>query len=191
MQSGDVGLLGGSDSGASNNFTFPGWTFHRELELLVDSGLSSMEALQTATRNPARFFGELESNGTVEEGKTANVVLLNANPLEDIRYTQKIDSVVSKGKRLTRVDLDKLLDDVAANAASAAHLAVIGTLAAQNNPLVIGTGWGLDHVIVGVSNPEIVKDVFGTELGFTPFTGHKLSAAGLDQAIIELSPGYL
>ena len=52
MQSGDVGLLAGSDSGASNNFTFPGWTFHRELKLLVDSGLSSMEALQTACASP-------------------------------------------------------------------------------------------------------------------------------------------
>jgi hypothetical protein len=76
LESRGVGLLAGSDSGASNNFTFPGWTLHRELELLVESGLSPIEALQTATRNPARFLGELEAQGTVEEAKTANLVLL-------------------------------------------------------------------------------------------------------------------
>ena len=119
MQSSGVGLLAGSDSGASNNFTFPGWTLHRELELLVEIGLSPMEALQTATRNPARFLGELLRNGTVEPGKTANLVLLTANPLEDIRNTQNIDSVVLKGKLLTRVDLDKLLEGVATKAAAA------------------------------------------------------------------------
>ena len=121
MQSSGAGLLAGSDSGASNNFTFPGWTLHRELELLVASGLSPMEALQTATRNPARFLGELPSNGTVEPGKTANLVLLSANPLEDIKNTQKIDSVILKGKLLTRRDLDKLLQDVALKAAVASR----------------------------------------------------------------------
>jgi imidazolonepropionase-like amidohydrolase len=121
MQSLGVGLLAGSDSGASNNFTFPGWTLHRELELLVESGLSPMEALQTATRNPARFLGELRRNGTVEEGKAANLVLLTANPLEDIRNTRKIDATILKGKLLTRADLDKLLQDVATKVAVAAH----------------------------------------------------------------------
>jgi len=119
MQSSGVGLLAGSDSGASNNFTFPGWSLHRELELLVESGLSPMDALQTATRNPARFLGELPSNGTVEPGKTANLVILTANPLEDIKNTRKIDAVILKGKLLTHVDLDKLLQDVAAKAAVA------------------------------------------------------------------------
>jgi imidazolonepropionase-like amidohydrolase len=119
MQSSGVGLLAGSDSGASNNFTFPGWTLHRELELLVESGLSPMEALHTATRNPARFLGELPQNGTVEPGKIANLVLLTANPLEDIKNTRKIDAVVLKGKLLTRADLDKLLEDVASKAAAA------------------------------------------------------------------------
>jgi imidazolonepropionase-like amidohydrolase len=54
----------------------------------------------------------------VEAGKTASLVLLNANPLADIRNTQKIDSVVLKGKLLTRIDLDKLLEDVATKAAA-------------------------------------------------------------------------
>jgi imidazolonepropionase-like amidohydrolase len=80
-----------------------------------------MEALQTATRNPARFLGELRRNGTVEEGKAANLVLLTANPLEDIRNTRKIDATILKGKLLTRADLDKLLQDVATKVAVAAH----------------------------------------------------------------------
>jgi imidazolonepropionase-like amidohydrolase len=121
MQSGGAGLLAGSDSGASNNYTFPAWTLHRELELLVENGLSPMEALQAATRNPARFLGELEHNGTVEEGKTANLVLLTANPLDDIRNTQKLDAVVLKGKLLPRPHLDQLLEDVATKAAAASH----------------------------------------------------------------------
>jgi imidazolonepropionase-like amidohydrolase len=77
-----------------------------------------MEVLQTSTRNAARFLGELNHHGTVEERKTANLVLLNANPLEDIRNTRKIDSVVLRGKLLARADLDKLAEDVARKAAA-------------------------------------------------------------------------
>jgi imidazolonepropionase-like amidohydrolase len=119
MQTRGVGLLAGSDSGASNSYRFPGWTLHQELELLVGSGLSPMEALQAATRNPARFLGELPRSGTLEEGRTANLVLLTASPLEDIRNSKKIDAVVLKGKLLTRADLDQLLQDVATKAAAA------------------------------------------------------------------------
>lgn len=119
LQSMGVGLLAGSDSGASNNFSFPGWLLHRELALLVENGLTPMQALQCATRNPARFIGDLPTNGTVEEGKIANVVLLTANPLEDIQNTRKIDSVVLKGRLFTREDLDHLLESVAAHAAAA------------------------------------------------------------------------
>jgi hypothetical protein len=66
MHSAGVGLLARSDCSWSNPYTFPGWSLHQELELLVQSGLSPMEVLQTATRNPARFLGELRTNGTVE-----------------------------------------------------------------------------------------------------------------------------
>jgi hypothetical protein len=112
LQAGGVGLLAGSDCGASNNYTFPGWILHRELELFVEAGLTPMQALQGATRNPARFLGELDRAGTVEAGKIGNLVLLTANPLEDIRNTQKIDSVILRGKLLTRSDLDHLLQNV-------------------------------------------------------------------------------
>jgi len=112
LQAGGVGLLAGSDCGVSNNYTFPGWILHRELELFVEAGLTPMQALQAATRNPARFLGELDRTGTVEPGKIANLLLLTANPLDDIRNTQRIDSVVLRGKLLTRSDLDQLLQTI-------------------------------------------------------------------------------
>jgi imidazolonepropionase-like amidohydrolase len=84
---------------------------------MVESGLTPMQALQTATCNPARYLGELDRAGTVEAGKTADLVLLKANPLTDIRNIEEIEAVVLNGKLLGRADLDKLLDDVAKAAA--------------------------------------------------------------------------
>jgi len=109
-----VGLLAGSDTGASNNYVFPGWSLHEELALLVGAGLTPLEALQTATRNPGRYLG-LET-GTVEKGKAADLVLLEANPLEDIRNTRRITGVMARGKWLDRAGLDGLLAEVEAGA---------------------------------------------------------------------------
>jgi imidazolonepropionase-like amidohydrolase len=75
-----------------------------------------MEALQTATRNPAVFLGELSSLGTVERGKIANLVLLEANPLQNITNTQRINAVVLKGHYLPKEVLQKMLADVEAAA---------------------------------------------------------------------------
>ena len=77
-----------------------------------------MEALQTATRNPPSFLGLENELGTVEKGKLANLVLLDANPLTDIQNTRKIFAVVFNGRLLTRVELDQMLAQVAAFAAS-------------------------------------------------------------------------
>ena len=74
-----------------------GLTLHEELSLLVEAGLTPMEALQTATRNPAEFLGRLDSLGTVERGKIADLVLLDANPLQDIRNTRRIHAVIFGG----------------------------------------------------------------------------------------------
>ena len=115
----NVPLLAGSDSGASNAYIFPGWSLHRELELLVQAGLTPLEALQTATRNPARYFGEAAGAGTIEAGKAANLLLLNGNPLEDIRNTRKIEALLLNGKLWSRAALDSLLADAAAKANSA------------------------------------------------------------------------
>ena len=75
-----------------------------------------MQALQAATINPARFFNQLASFGTVEKGKFADIVLLDANPLEDIRNTTKISAVVMNGRFLNRQELDKILAEIEAAA---------------------------------------------------------------------------
>ena len=86
-----------------------GFSLHRELEELVSAGLSPREALAAATRNPAEFLNAADSFGTVREGKRADLVLLGANPLEDIRNTQRIQAVVIDGRLLNRRTLDELL----------------------------------------------------------------------------------
>jgi hypothetical protein len=107
-----VQFLAGTDANGWNP-VYPGFGLHEELALLVESGLTPMEALQSATRNPAMYFGRLDSMGTVEKGKTADLVLLNADPLADIHNTQKIEAVVMRGRYYSRADLDKLLASAA------------------------------------------------------------------------------
>jgi imidazolonepropionase-like amidohydrolase len=107
MRAAKVPLLAGTDT--PNPYTYPGFSLHEELELLVSAGLSPMEALQTATLRAAEFFGVGHLFGSVEAGKIANLVLLDANPLEDIRNTQKIWGVVLRGRYLDRAQLDELL----------------------------------------------------------------------------------
>ena len=80
--------------------------------MLTQVGLTPNEALKTATLNPAIFLGLQDSLGTIEEGNIADMVLLDANPLEDIRNTQKINSVIVSGKLMRRNDLDKMLSEV-------------------------------------------------------------------------------
>ena len=75
----------------------PGFSLHDELALLVEAGLTPTEALQTATINPARFLGRLSSFGTIAEGRFADLVLLDANPLENISNTKKIAAVIFDG----------------------------------------------------------------------------------------------
>jgi imidazolonepropionase-like amidohydrolase len=112
MNEAGVELLAGTD--VLNPFCFPGFSLHDELGLLVQAGLSPIEALRTATTNPARFLGLENSLGTVEKGKIANLVLLDANPLVDIANTKRINAVVVSGRFLNRSALDKLLSDIAA-----------------------------------------------------------------------------
>jgi imidazolonepropionase-like amidohydrolase len=75
-----------------------------------------MESLETATSNPAKFLGMEGSLGSVAPGKIADLVLLSANPLEDIRNTQKINAVVSDGRLFDRDALDQILGSVEAAA---------------------------------------------------------------------------
>ena len=112
MHRAGVQFLAGTDANGWNP-VYPGFGLHEELSLLVESGLTPMEALQTATRNPAMYFGRLDSMGTIEKGKSADLVLLDADPLADIHNTQKIAAVVMRGRYFSRADLDKLLASAA------------------------------------------------------------------------------
>jgi len=114
MQRAGVPILAGTDTG--NPFCFPGFSLHDELALLVIAGLTPVEALRAATLNPAKFFGLDQSLGTIEQGKIADLVLLDANPLLDIRNTQRINAVVSNGRLFDRKALDKLLGEAEAAA---------------------------------------------------------------------------
>lgn len=111
MRSAGVRFLAGTDAG--DVFSIPGSSLHRELELLVEAGLTPMDALQAATRNAAEYLGESASAGTIEAGKRADLVLLDANPLSDIRNTRSIAAVVLGGRWLDRAALDKILADAA------------------------------------------------------------------------------
>ena len=108
MHRAGVQFLAGTDANGWNP-VYPGFGLHQELALLVESGLTPMEALQSATRNPAMYFGRLDAMGTIEKGKSADLVLLDADPLADIHNTQKIAAVVMRGRYYSRADLDKLL----------------------------------------------------------------------------------
>lgn len=93
MQKSGIGLLAGTDLPPDAK----GGTIHDELAALVDAGLTPMQALQTATTQPARFLERSHSLGTIEVGKTANLVLLDANPLDDIHNTARISAVILHG----------------------------------------------------------------------------------------------
>lgn len=114
-----VGVIGGTD--ALNPYCIPGFGTHDDLVLLVESGLSPMRALQTVTRDAARFLGLAHTVGTVTAGKAADLLVLDANPLADIRNTQRIHAVVVRGRLIERAEREQILADVeeAANAPTA------------------------------------------------------------------------
>jgi imidazolonepropionase-like amidohydrolase len=109
LHDGGVPLLAGSDTGASNGHKYPGFSLHDELARMVEAGLSPSQALQTATWNAAKWQGRLESLGSIESGKLADLVLLDANPLDDIRNTKKIHAVVANGTWFDRARLDAMM----------------------------------------------------------------------------------
>ena len=103
-----AGVLVGTDYG--NPFVFPGASVHDEMALLVEAGLTPLQALRGATINPALAFGLADSLGTVEAGKLADLVLLDADPLDRISNTRMIRAVVLGGRVLRRLDLDAILE---------------------------------------------------------------------------------
>lgn len=111
MKRAGIGILSGTDH--VSPYIFAGFSLHDELAMLVEAGLTPMQALQAATINPAKFFNKLDSLGTIEKGKLADLVFLDANPLASISNTRKIKAVVVNGRLLTRKDLDEMLNKVA------------------------------------------------------------------------------
>lgn len=106
-----VGLMAGTDFNFKDGGIRPGFDLHEELALFVEAGLTPMQALQAATLNPAKFLNISKAHGTIEEGKVANLILLDANPLENIRNTQRINTVVLNGRYLPKEVLQKMLAD--------------------------------------------------------------------------------
>jgi hypothetical protein len=96
-------FLAGCDGGV------PGFCLHDELEALTDAGLSPLQAIQAATINPATFLGRETTEGTVAAGKRADLVLLDGNPLSNIRNSRRVSAVIARGRLLSRADIDEIL----------------------------------------------------------------------------------
>jgi hypothetical protein len=114
MHKAGVPIMAGTDSGAIVGVgVYPGFSLADELELLVDCGLKPEDALRAATLNPALYLGEEDRCGTVAAGKSADLVLLDSDPLTEIGNVRKIAGVMARGKWLERADLDRMLNDAA------------------------------------------------------------------------------
>ena len=107
MQADGVPLLAGTDTG--DPWSYPGAELHQELEMLVKAGLTPAQALRTATINPAKFLDAEDSFGTVQVGKLGDLVLLDANPLDDIRNTRRIEGVFLEGEWLSKQRIEALV----------------------------------------------------------------------------------
>lgn len=91
-------------------FLTPGFSLHEELAVLVQAGLTPLEAIESATLNPAEYFDLQNELGLIKEGFIADLLLLEANPLDDIKNTKTINSIVKNGKLYGRADLDQMLN---------------------------------------------------------------------------------
>lgn len=105
-----VRFLAGTDTGSlGSSYPIAGFSLHDELAFFVQAGLTPTEALQTATINPAKYLGLSDSLGTIEKDKFADLVLLDANPLDDISNTKKISAVIVNGRYLSKEKLQEIL----------------------------------------------------------------------------------
>ena len=128
-----VPIMVGTD--VTDSYVFAGFSLHDELYELTRSGLSNLEALQSATIIPAKFSNIEEDYGSVEIGKKADLVLLNKNPLENIKNSQNIDGVLLSG---VFYDVEKLteLKEFTETAASSFHMNVKTFISLLNSPLI-------------------------------------------------------
>jgi hypothetical protein len=119
MHAAGIRLHVGTDTGG-NPHLFPGFTVHEEMEELVAAaGLTPADALRAATLNPAAYFGLSDQLGTVDEGKRADLVLLDGNPLDNIRNTRRIAGVMVGGRWIDTTDRVNLLESIRRRARSA------------------------------------------------------------------------
>ena len=117
LEKAGVTIMAGTDAGYLNSFDYPGIGLHQELALYVENGLTPAEALAAATLAGPKWFGVLDRHGSIEVGKQADLVLLDANPLVDIRATSAINTVVLRGSIVDRSAIDRLLADTRAKVA--------------------------------------------------------------------------
>ncbi|WP_342118277.1 amidohydrolase family protein [Pseudoduganella sp. OTU4001] len=110
MQQEGVNIIAGTDAGFLNSFDYPGQGLHDELGIFVKNGLTPQQALQASVINGPRFMGKQERYGAVAPGKAADLLALDANPLQDIANTRKVRLVVSQGKVYERARLDAMLE---------------------------------------------------------------------------------
>jgi imidazolonepropionase-like amidohydrolase len=110
LHRGGVEFMAGTDT-APGIYVMPGFSLHDELANFVEAGFSPMEALATATSNPAKFLGRSDM-GVIAAGKIADLVLLDRNPLEDIGNTRTLRAIVADGRYYDREHIDRLLAGV-------------------------------------------------------------------------------
>ncbi len=121
-----VKILAGTDS--YDPYSFPGFSLHKELEELVKAGLSPAEALATATINPSEYFSVSNDYGSLEKGKVADIILLQKNPLSNIKNSTTIESVFFNGNIYNREELNSFLNYVAQNVSGIKGMSITAKL---------------------------------------------------------------
>ena len=131
----DIGVPIMTGTDVTDSYTFAGFSIHDELEDLTKSGLSNLEALQSATIVPSKFIGKEKDYGTIENGKIADLIILNKNPLENIANSKTIDGVIMNG---IYYDSDKLneLKNFTQSISSSFHMNVKVFYSLISSPLV-------------------------------------------------------
>jgi imidazolonepropionase-like amidohydrolase len=115
MYEAGVNILAGSDCGAFNSFVYPGQSIHQELMALVRAELTPQQALITSVINGPKFFDLDAYYGSVDQGKVADLLLLDRNPLDDITHLQEIHAVIKRGDVYNKKALDKMMQQVIPN----------------------------------------------------------------------------